>query len=150
MSGSSSSSSSSSSSKNNDDIIDAFTKVGASNRNVVRAHPNATTEQRFALFDGVFDGIESIHADEKAQIAGIHENELQAKDAAHAAASQKKEDVINDLTKKAAEDAATIVSLKAKEKEWTAEKERTTAALKKKDGIIDALKKEASNINLSA
>ena len=133
----------------NNNISD-FAKFALLTENFVKAHPNATTAERLAIFDGVLHGLESIHADEKAQIAGIHENELQAKDAAHAAASQKKEDVINDLTKKAAEDAATIVSLKAKEKEWTAEKERTTAALKKKDGIIDALKKEASNINLSA
>ena len=107
----------SSSSKSNDDTDEAFAKIGESNRKLLEAHPNATTAQQLALVEGFLDGLESIHADEKAQIAGIHENELQAKDAAHAAALQKKKDVINALTKKAAEDAATIVSLKAKKKE---------------------------------
>lgn len=109
---------------NNNDISD-FAKFGLLTENFVKAHPNATTVEQLAISEAVINGLKSIHADEKAQIASIHENELQAKDAAHAAELQKKEDAINDLTKKAAEDAATIVSLKAKEKEWTAEKERT-------------------------
>ena len=103
------------SSKNND----AFANIGESNRSFLEAHPNATTAQQLALFEGVVEGI-------KTALNSTHATESKKKEDAHATVLEKMNKEINDCKAKAVADAATI-------NDWKEKAEVGATELKKKD-----------------
>ena len=153
----------SSSSKNNDEINNAFAKIGECNRSLLEAHPNATTAQQLALFEGAFEGLKtalkSINANELQakdtilatalveknkeindwkEKAEAGSTELKKKDAAHATALEKINKEINERKEQATADAATIGKLQADKEEWTAEKKRMTDRITNLTGQVNA------------